>query len=234
MSINYCHLKSPHSVEGASAALSYVLPCIRPGSILDVGCGMGTWLKAAMEMNIADVRGVDGVALSCEELLFPREHFSIVDLSKPFNLSAQYDLVLCLEVAEHLSAKASSVLISSLVKHGKTILFSAACPNQPGQNHLNCQWPAYWQELFNQREYACDDEVRWRIWNDERIEPWYRQNMFTAFYNPDFARNEPRIMPVIHPHMLPVIRGFSRHLPPTLVQLISLIRSSRATRATRK
>jgi SAM-dependent methyltransferase len=225
MSVNYSHSDSPHTVQGASAALSYVLRHLRPASVLDIGCGIGTWLRAAIDMGVADIYGVDGIALSCKELLFPRERFSVIDLSTPFNLNSRYELVMCLEVAEHLNAAASGTLIASLVNHGNTILFSAACPNQPGQNHLNCQWPDYWQKLLNRHGYACDDSIRWKIWNDARIEPWYRQNMFIAVYNPDFAGNEPRIMPVIHPDMIPVMAGLSRYFSPTLVHLIRVFRS---------
>ena len=234
MSVNYDHTKSPHTIQGASAALSYVLPNVRPASVLDVGCGIGTWLRAAAEMDVADIRGVDGVALSSNKLLFSYEYFSVVDLSKPFNLNSRYDLVLCLEVAEHLDAAASGILIASLIEHGKTILFSAACPNQPGQSHLNCQWPEYWQKLFNQHGYACDDSIRWRMWNDTRIEPWYRQNIFIAVYNPDCAGTEARIMPVVHPDMIPVMAGLSRYFPQALARLIRLSRFSAGSLLKRK
>jgi hypothetical protein len=125
-------------------------------------------------------------------------------LSEPFDLGRRFDLALCLEVAEHLDADAGAVLVDSLAAHSDAIFFSAACPGQPGQHHVNCQWPEYWQALFNARDFACSDAIRWRIWNDSRIEPWYRQNMFFAFRDCPSAGKEPRIAPVIHPEMKPI------------------------------
>jgi hypothetical protein len=66
---------------------------------------------------------------------------------------------------------------------------------------VNCRWPVYWQNLFNQRGFACSDAPRWQIWNDARIEPWYRQNLFQAKRDPVNAGQEPRIPGIIHPDM---------------------------------
>ena len=107
---------------------------------------------------------------------------------------------MCLEVAEHLPEASSDGLISSIVT-SDSILFSAACPGQPGQHHVNCQWPIYWQNLFNSCGLACDDSIRWKIWDDTRIPPWYRQNIFWARRNPTNAGLEPQLVGVIHPDM---------------------------------
>ena len=65
------------------------------------------------------------------------------------------------------------------------------------------QWPEYWQRLFNGHGYACDDSVRWLIWESREVEPWYRQNVFIAARDPENAGNEPRIRAVVHPEMIP-------------------------------
>jgi 2-polyprenyl-3-methyl-5-hydroxy-6-metoxy-1,4-benzoquinol methylase len=65
-------------------------------------------------------------------------------LIQPLDLEKEFDLVVSLEVAEHLPASAADQFVNTLVKHGKKILFSAAIPGQGGQDHLNEQWPDYW------------------------------------------------------------------------------------------
>jgi hypothetical protein len=125
--------------------------------------------------------------------------FLQVNFSERFRLDRRFDLVLCLEVAEHLEGAQAEILIDSLVCHSDVVLFSGAAPGQPGQHHVNCQWPEYWQHLFNTRGYVCSDRIRWTIWNDSRVEPWYRQNIFVASLNPTAAGKEPRILPVRHP-----------------------------------
>lgn len=201
MSIEYIHTDDLHTLKGSKAALPIIFSKSKPSSILDVGCGTGTWLKAAVDFGISDICGVDGVRISSEKLHVASEKILHQDLTKSWSLSRRFDAVICLEVAEHLEMVFAVNLIDTLVKHGDQIYFSAACPDQPGQHHVNCQWPDYWQQLFNDRGYVCEDTLRWQIWDDSRIEPWYRQNLFLARKDFQSAGKEPRIMAVIHPAM---------------------------------
>jgi len=134
-------------------------------------------------------------------LVVPPSSIVLSDLTKPLALGRRYDVALCLEVAEHLDPCYAEVLVSSLTQTADNVVFSAACPQQPGQHHVNCQWPGYWQKLFNNKLYACDDSIRWRLWEIEEIEPWYRQNIFIARRSPDNAGKERRLLPVLHPDM---------------------------------
>jgi hypothetical protein len=111
-------------------------------------------------------------------------------------------------VGEHLPASAAGTLVKTLTKHSDTVLFSAACPGQPGQHHVNCQWPAFWQKYFNSNGFECDDSPRWKIWDEPNIEVWYRQNIFTARKNSN-AGKETRIHAVVHPEMVPNIEAAS-------------------------
>jgi SAM-dependent methyltransferase len=176
VTIDYDHAASLHTLQGAAAALSTIFgSCAAPKSLLDVGCGTGTWLRAALDLGAFDVLGIDGIAVPEQQLHVTRTAIELCDLSNPFDLGRRFDVALCLEVAEHLPESSSAGLISSIAAHSDAILFSAACPGQPGQHHVNCQWPSYWQALFNGEGYVCDDSVRWQIWDDKRIEPWYER-----------------------------------------------------------
>jgi SAM-dependent methyltransferase len=204
MSIEYDHQNNIHSEEGAVFALSRIFPDRLPESIIDVGCGEGMWLKAAADRGVVDIVGVDGVPISRASCRFPYEKFVCHDLSKPFNLGRKFDLAICLEVGEHLDPEDASTLVINITRHADTVLFSAACPDQPGQHHVNCQWPEYWQDIFNAFGFRCTDTVRWSIWNDQRIEPWYRQNLLWAQRNGGAGR-EQRIAPVLHPQIAALI-----------------------------
>jgi SAM-dependent methyltransferase len=202
MTVDYHHFYNLHSLAGAKAALPYVLGDRCPRSLLDVGCGIGTWVRAAMEYGIGDVCGVDGVDIAEQDLLFPKHFFRRQDLTQAWNLGRRFDIVLCLEVVEHLASKSAITVVETLTAHSEVIVFSAACPGQTGQHHVNCQWPEYWQRLFNKHGYVCDDSIRWKMWDLESVEPWYRQNAFVATRAIGDAGNEPRIKRVIHPEML--------------------------------
>ena len=201
--IAYTHQPEVHSLAGPAAALPVMLSDGPTSSLLDVGCGTGTWMRAALDLGLTDVAGIDGIVLPEPQLHVPIHLIAQRDLTQPFDLGRRFDVVLCLEVAEHLPEAAVHPLIQSLTRHSDRIFFSAACLGQPGQHHVHTQWPAYWQQQFNAFGFACDDTARWRIWDDDRIEPWYRQNLFTAQRDPDRAGQEPRLCAVIHPDLLP-------------------------------
>ncbi len=203
MKIDYNHKKNTHILASSKKAFQSIFSEI-PQSLLDVGCGTGTWMRAASDVGVADVFGVDGVEVPESDLHVSPRLIKTLDLTLPWDLSKTYDVILCLEVAEHIEEGFSETLIKSLVKHADIIYFSAACPGQTGQHHVNCQWPEYWQKIFNKFGYVCEDSIRWKIWDDSSIEPWYRQNLFIAKKNEHDAGNEIRIKSVIHPEIFEI------------------------------
>lgn len=220
--IDYVHACNTHSATGPAAALPLILESIggRPRSLVDVGCGTGTWLRAARDCGIDDLLGIEGVVAPADQLQVDAACIRRGDLTRPLDLGRRFDVALCLEVGEHLDASAAATLVASVTTASDVVVFSAACPDQPGQHHVNCQWPAYWQRLFNALGFACSDAVRWRLWDIAVVEPWYRQNMFIARRDPSAAGTEPRIAPCLHPAMLietimlqgPVQRGRAAQL----------------------
>jgi len=112
------------------------------------------------------------------KLYISRDKFKIGDLESGFDLKRKFDLILCLEVAEHLDENAANRFIKSLTDHGDIIIFSAALPGQGGDNHLNEKPFSYWQKKFEQYGYFFADVFRERFWNNENIDWWYKQNMF--------------------------------------------------------
>lgn len=176
-SISFEYDEAAYNYSAASEILPWIIQLFNPSSVLDVGCGTGTWLKVARDLGVKEILGVDGAVESKSLLKIPESMFLEKDLREPLELSGKFDLVMCLEVAEHLPADSASSLINTLCRYGDTILFSAAIPGQGGQNHINEQWPEYWAELFKKNGFNCYDVLRPVFWNNEKVDFWYRQNL---------------------------------------------------------
>ena len=83
-------------------------------------------------------------------------------------------------MAEHLDPSRAASFVSDLCALAPVVLFSAAVPGQGGTHHVNEQWPGYWQDLFAVEGYLMSGALRWLIWNDDRVENWYRQNLMVC------------------------------------------------------
>lgn len=170
--------------------------------------------------------------------------FVAADLAHGVELGRQFDLVISLEVAEHLPPSSSESFVETLTTHGKVVLFSAAVPGQGGVNHINEQWPAYWKRLFEAREFLLVDCLRDRFWNNQEISPCYRQNIMLYVDRTrlagdpkmlqEYDRGKDRPLAVVHPALLeevlkrtPGLRELARGLPYAVSQTIR-IRARRA------
>jgi SAM-dependent methyltransferase len=196
----YIHEENVHNFIGPREVVPIILSITNPKSVLDVGCGIGTWLKVFEEHGIADYLGVDGSYVDFKKLKISEKKFRAQDLREYWSLNRKFDLVISLEVAEHLSEANADQFIKILVEHGESIVFSAAIPGQFGQNHLNEQWPEYWEAKFARHGFYFHDIIRPVIWTNDKVEWWYKQNIFLV------KRSKPYSLPfnslsVVHPQL---------------------------------
>lgn len=166
------------SRSSAKVIAPLVLDLIRCRSVVDVGCGSGTWLRVFQELGVPDITGIDGDYVDKDTLEIDANSFHSMDLSDNPAWNRTYDLALSLEVAEHLPESAAGRFVSFLTALAPVVLFSAAIPGQGGTNHLNEQWPEYWVSRFDAQGFTVIDCIRSAVWTDPNVERWYAQNAF--------------------------------------------------------
>ncbi|GBR74264.1 putative methyltransferase [Candidatus Termititenax aidoneus] len=175
--------------KSARLILEIVKKYFMPKSVIDIGCGAGTFLKCWQDMGVKELKGLDLYSGDFERLLVSKDLLDIVDLN---NFSAEkypkYDMAISLEVAEHIQANSSKMFVNNLAKLSDLILFSAAIPFQPGTAHINCRPIQFWVDLFNAAGFDCFDCIRPAAMKNKDIEWWYSQNIML------FAKNQKREM----------------------------------------
>ena len=167
-------------LRSARAVLRNLFGFSQPIAVVDLGCGDGAWLQAALELNAAAVLGVDH---GHDRHELPAGSFLEADVSQPgFEAliaekrgQARFDLALALGVAERLPFARSAGFVDELCRLSDIVLFSAAVPLQDG--HPNEQWPEFWGLHFRRCGFRSFDLLRLEHWANPEVEWRLAQNL---------------------------------------------------------
>lgn len=149
------------------AFMDYMLQTLAPRTILDLGCGAGWYVDHAKAAGCS-VTGIDYADGS---------HGLQHDLSLPLLLNEQYDLVLCLEVAQYMEPESIEQLVRNCITYaGKHVIFSAAHIGQKCPNAVTLQDKPYYIELFNRNGFI-ESIVRSEQFRAAATLGWLRNNV---------------------------------------------------------
>ena len=144
-----------------------------PGfDFVDIGCGDGSYTKHLLNAG-NNCKGYDGSPLTPE---LTDGLCKIKDFSKPVSIG-KYDVVLCLEVGEHIPEKYEQIFIDNIVKASKKfIILSWAIEGQPGTGHVNCKNNGYIINEMSKRglEYIPELSAALRLASKF---PWFRDTL---------------------------------------------------------
>ena len=183
------------SLSSARVVAPIVLHLLDLRSVVDVGCGMGTWLHAFAECGLTDILGCDGNDVDRSLLAIPPPLFRRIDLRVDVSLDRRFDLALSLEVAEHLPESCAPGFVRSLTAAAPSVLFSAAIPGQGGTGHLNEQWQDYWRDLFATHGFQPVDCIRPAVRGRPDVRFWYQQNII-LYCDASVLQAHPDLQPV--------------------------------------
>ena len=137
-----------------------------PDSVIDFGCAIGHHLEYFHERDI-DIHGVDGSSAALDNAVVPRNRLAKHDLRDPYRPDREFDLAICIEVAEHLAESYAETLVESITSSASTVVFTAAEPDQGGTHHVNEKPREYWIDLFDKYGFNYDRET-----TDQMSDEW--------------------------------------------------------------
>lgn len=150
----YWHEKGVGSAPFLADAIERAFPVAR--RYADVGAGTGAFAAELQRRGnsvvayehtrwgrfFARSQGLDVHGLDLERV-------SVGDL-------ASVDVVLCLEVAEHLPPALGDTLVRACAAAAPAVVFTAAVPGQGGTGHVNEQPKRYWIDRFERSAMQLD------------------------------------------------------------------------------
>ena len=166
------------SLKSAKEYIRYLSDLFNFKSVIDFGCGRGTWLKGFEDVGVNRLVGLDGSWNNQENMLSQKIIFKQTDLNKEIKIDEKFDLALSLEVAEHLQPSSSKLFIKSITSSSDLIMFGAAFLAQPGTNHINTRLHSFWAHIFSEYSFKVYDIFRPKFCGNNKIMPWYQQNTF--------------------------------------------------------
>jgi hypothetical protein len=92
----------PSNRCAATVVLNILDEILEIKSILDLGCGIGVWMEAALREPGRVVFGVDREGIVPKDLIVTPELILNLSLSEKIDLQRCFDLVLCLATADHI------------------------------------------------------------------------------------------------------------------------------------
>lgn len=147
-----------------------------PKTVLDAGCACGYLVEALRNLGV-EAYGIDISEYAINSASSDISEFlnaqSITDVL-PSTFPKKFDLVVTIEVLEHLFPEDGRKAIGLLCSYSDTIIFSSTPDDIVDRTHINVQQSEYWAEIF-----ACNSFYRDLIQPMEFICPWamlFRKN----------------------------------------------------------
>lgn len=167
------NLRAGDSCSFTPTLWRYLIDRFGVRSMLDVGCGEGHAV-AFFKRHGVDAHGIDGLLLNVQRAVCP---IALHDLTQgPYTMPV--DLVLCVELVEHIEERYLDPLIQTLT-NGQIIAMTHCLPGvDGGHHHVNLQPKEYWVKHVQGKGYtlATDNDLYRTIANAETGMKYFSQS----------------------------------------------------------
>lgn len=148
---------------------------VAPGRVLDAGCAMGFLVETLRDRGV-DAWGIDISAFAIEQVYAPVKPYCRVG-SVTDDLGGPWDLIVSIEVAEHMPIRDAETAIANMCARTNDVLFSSSPVDYREPTHVNVHPPEYWAEQFARHGFYRDVDydatylVPWAARFRKRSEP---------------------------------------------------------------
>jgi 2-polyprenyl-3-methyl-5-hydroxy-6-metoxy-1,4-benzoquinol methylase len=157
--------RNEHWLGFFGAMADAIVRDLRPTTVLDAGCGMGFLVEALRQRGV-EAWGVDVSEHAISQVdESVREHCQVGSLTEA--LPRRYDLVVCIEVLEHIPAAQANAAVANLCAASDRLLLSSTPDDFSEPTHLNVQPPEAWSAALAQNSFlrATEHDVSY-------VTPW--------------------------------------------------------------
>lgn len=127
---------------------------IQPSMVLDTGCAMGFLVEALRERGV-EAFGIDISEYAIENVVQDiRPYCWVGSVTEAF--PKRYDLIVCIEVLEHMKPPEAERALENICRHTDDVLFSSTPFDYKEATHFNVQPPEHWAELFARQGFLRD------------------------------------------------------------------------------
>jgi hypothetical protein len=151
-----------------------------PKSVADLGCGRGHYTRIFKSFGWPVVHGYEGSMEAINEDFYLE--IIEMDLSKPLGdrTIRLYDLVICLEVGEHIPKQREQTFIDNICLFADNdLVLSWAVPGQGGRGHFNEQPNEYIINEMKKRHFKYNE--KWSLWLREHVFFKFFKNTLMVF-----------------------------------------------------
>lgn len=164
---------------GLGKAILSVLSYTEARDIADFGCGPG-WYVALLRKEGYEAQGYDGNpnVEHLSSLFFPNGFYcQQADLSEELTTDTPFDMIICLEVGEHIPVAYEETFFKNLAKNaGSYILLSWAIGNQEGDGHVNCRPNRYVIDQLAKLGFSLNIPVSNYLRSEASL-PWFHKTI---------------------------------------------------------
>lgn len=145
----------PIKIKTAPHIVRYIKKMLNPRTCLDLGCGTGVYVEEFNNQGVKTI-GIEGNLAVKPILKTLAERVIFHDLRAPLNLKDRYELVMCIEVIEHIDEIYLEVLLHNLTNFTDKWLLITTGADSHGTNreHLNEQPFEYWLDKITARGFT--------------------------------------------------------------------------------